>query len=110
VKFQLCFLSFGLAQVFAERATSDQYGLDVLSRTTIYIPRHRLAQTIVLTRRAYRLIVRWLPIKSSLKSLDMLALRRVSRLINGLATPLLCRSIITVSEIPAIEKFVGVLR
>ncbi|KAF7354454.1 hypothetical protein MVEN_01134500 [Mycena venus] len=70
---------------------------------------------MVLTRRAYKSIVRWLPnemlseVFGHLFGADLLALCRTSRLINGLATPLLYRSI-ALSEISAMEKFVFALR
>ncbi|KAF7344139.1 hypothetical protein MVEN_01704100 [Mycena venus] len=69
---------------------------------------------MVLTRRAYKSIVRWLPnevlseVLGYMSQPDLLAPCRTSRLINGLATPLLYGSV-TLSEIPSMEKFVSVL-
>ncbi|KAJ6532652.1 hypothetical protein B0H19DRAFT_1188084 [Mycena capillaripes] len=67
---------------------------------------------MVLTRRAYKSIVRWLPneliseIMAHSSRLDLVALCRTSRLINGLAIPLLYRAIY-LSETRDMEVFVS---
>ncbi|KAF8130950.1 hypothetical protein K438DRAFT_1999085 [Mycena galopus ATCC 62051] len=69
---------------------------------------------MVLTRRAYKSIVRWLPnevlteILEYLSADDLILLSRISRLVHGLATPPLYRSI-NLGELTAIEKLVSVL-
>jgi hypothetical protein len=69
---------------------------------------------MVLTRRAHKCIVRWFPnevlseILLYLPPIDLLALCRTSRLISGLATPLLYRCI-DLCDIPQMETFVSAL-
>ncbi|KAJ7938560.1 hypothetical protein B0H13DRAFT_2301595 [Mycena leptocephala] len=69
---------------------------------------------MVLTRRAYKSIFRWLPNEvlsealSYLSEADLVALCKTSRLANGLATPLLYCAV-SFSTVTAIENFLSVL-
>ncbi|KAJ7779502.1 hypothetical protein DFH07DRAFT_936289 [Mycena maculata] len=70
---------------------------------------------MVLTRRAYKSIIRWLPnevlseVMLWATQLDLVALCQTSRLINGLATPLLYHTI-SLGTIQGIERFTSSMR
>ncbi|KAJ7118093.1 hypothetical protein C8R44DRAFT_790274 [Mycena epipterygia] len=71
---------------------------------------------MVLTRRAYKSIVRWLPneiLAEVIRCLDsyrdLRALCQTSRLINGIAIPLLYREVV-LSTLPEIESFLSTLK